>query len=101
MVGFLSFRLSSQEFLVVFGTVIAIGLFYIYVLSITALPALMALFPPKDMLIKKTVKIDESWLSKKIGALTRLPIGVVSVAILVSLPAVMGFKARSRIRYTR
>lgn len=92
MVGFLSFRLSSQEFLVVFGTVIAIGLFYIYVLSITALPALMALFPPKDMLIKKTVKIDESWLSKKIGALTRLPIGVVSVAILVSLPAVMGIQ---------
>ena len=92
MVGFLSFRLSSQEFLVVFGTVIAIGLFYIYVLSITALPALMALFPPKDMLIKKAVKIDESWLSKKIGALTRLPIGVVSVAILVSLPAVMGIQ---------
>lgn len=92
MVGFLSFRLSSQEFLVVFGTVIAIGLFYIYVLSITALPALMALFPPKDMPIKKTVKIDESWLSKKIGALTRLPIGVVSVAILVSLPAVMGIQ---------
>tara|TARA_B100001121_G_scaffold305550_1_gene323255 strand:+ start:173320 stop:176049 length:2730 start_codon:yes stop_codon:yes gene_type:complete len=92
MVGFLSFRLSSQEFLVVFGTVIAIGLFYIYVLSITALPALMALFPPKDMLIKKTVKIDEGWLSKKIGALTRLPIGVVSVAILVSLPAVMGIQ---------
>ena len=52
----------------------------------------MALFPPKDMLIKKTVKIDESWLSKKIGALTRLPIGVVSVAILVSLPAVMGIQ---------
>ena len=92
MVGFLSFRLSSQEFLVVFGTVIAIGLFYIYVLSITALPALMALFPPKDMPIKKTVKIDESWLSKKIGALTRLPIGVVSVAILVSLPAIMGIQ---------
>ena len=91
MVGFLSFRLSSQDFLVVFGTVIAIGLFYIYVLSITAFP-LMALFPPKDMPIKKAVKIDESWLSKKIGGLTRLPVGVVSVAILVSLPAVMGIQ---------
>ena len=92
MVGFLSFRLSSQDFLVVFGTVIAIGLFYIYVLSITALPALIALFPPKDMPIKKVVKIHESWLSKKIGGLTRLPVGVVSVAILVSLPAVMGIQ---------
>ncbi|MDP7388355.1 MAG: MMPL family transporter, partial [Candidatus Thalassarchaeaceae archaeon] len=92
MVGFLSFRLSSQDFLVVFGTVIAIGLFYIYVLSITALPALIALFPPKDMPIKKAVKIHESWLSKKIGGLTRLPVGVVSVAILVSLPAVMGIQ---------
>ena len=45
MVGFLSFRLSSQQFLVVFGTVIAIGLFYVYLFSITALPALMALVP--------------------------------------------------------
>ena len=30
MVGFLSFRFSSQQFLVSFGTVIAIGLFFIY-----------------------------------------------------------------------
>ena len=41
MVGFLSFRFSSQQFLVSFGTVIAIGLFFIYLLSITALPALL------------------------------------------------------------
>ena len=51
MVGFLSFRLSSQQFLVVFGTVIAIGLFYVYLFSITALPALMTIVPPKLSLI--------------------------------------------------
>ena len=53
---------------------------------------MIALFPPKDIPIKKAVKIHESWLSKKIGGLTRLPVGVVSVAILVSLPAVMGIQ---------
>ena len=41
MVGFLSFRFSALSFLQVFGTVIAIGLFLIYLLSISALPALM------------------------------------------------------------
>ena len=92
MVGFLSFRLSSQEFLVVFGTVIAIGLFYIYLLSITALPALMELFPPKDIEIKRAVKITEGRLSKAIGGLTRVPFAVVSLAILVSLPAAMGIQ---------
>ena len=40
IVGFLSFRLSTLAFLQVFGTVIAIGLFLIYLLSISALPAL-------------------------------------------------------------
>ena len=37
IIGFLSFRFSTQQFLVSFGTVIAIGLFFIYLLSITAL----------------------------------------------------------------
>ena len=49
VVGFLSFRFSALNFLQVFGTVIAIGLFFIYLLSITALPALMSLIPPKRL----------------------------------------------------
>ena len=46
MVGFLSFRFSSQKFLVDFGTVIAVGLFMIYLLSVTLLPAMLSLMPP-------------------------------------------------------
>ena len=54
MVGFLSFRLSSQMFLVNFGTVIALGLFAIYVLSISLLPALMTALPTKALPLKKS-----------------------------------------------
>ena len=57
MVGFLSFRFSALSFLQVFGTVIAIGLFLIYLLSISALPALMTLIPPKRLPIDKASKL--------------------------------------------
>ena len=67
MVGFLSFRLSSQQFLVVFGTVIAIGLFYVYLFSITALPALMTIVPPKNMVLGKSVKVERSPSIERIG----------------------------------
>ena len=63
MVGFLSFRLSAQNFLVVFGTVIAVGLFFIYLLSITALPALLTILKPQKIAIVKSVKIEESKFS--------------------------------------
>ena len=53
MVGFLSFRFSSQKFLVDFGTVIAVGLFMIYLLSATLLPAMLTLMPPAKLRIKK------------------------------------------------
>ena len=61
MVGFLSFRFSALSFLQVFGTVIAIGLFLIYLLSISALPALMTLIPPKRLPIDKASKIAVSY----------------------------------------
>ena len=57
IVGFLSFRLSSLAFLQVFGTVIAIGLFLIYLLSISALPALMLIVPTKKLPLEKAGKI--------------------------------------------
>ena len=60
MVGFLSFRLSSQMFLVNFGTVIALGLFAIYVLSISLLPALMTAIPSKALPLKKSGAMNET-----------------------------------------
>ena len=90
MVGFLSFRLSSQQFLVVFGTVIAIGLFYVYLFSITALPALMALVPPKDMKLNKSVKVEISPLIERIGGLSERPIVTMLVAILITAPIIAG-----------
>ena len=90
MVGFLSFRLSSQQFLVVFGTVIAIGLFYVYLFSITALPALMALVPPKDMKMSKSVKVEISPLIERIGGLSERPTLTMLVAILITAPIIAG-----------
>ena len=84
MVGFLSFRLSSQQFLVVFGTVIAIGLFYVYLFSITALPALLAVVPPKDMKMSKSVKVERSPLIERIGSLSDSPMLTMLVAILIT-----------------
>mgnify|MGYP001235815699 CR=1 FL=1 len=90
IVGFLSFRLSSQQFLVVFGTVIAIGLFYVYLFSITALPALMTLIKPKDMVLGKSVKVERSPLIEKIGGLSDRPVVAVLVAIVLTTPMIMG-----------
>ncbi len=90
MVGFLSFRLSSQSFLVIFGTVIAIGLFYIYLFSVTALPALISLIPPKDLPIERTVKIEENRITRWVGDLTKMPATVVLIAVLLSMPALYG-----------
>ena len=90
MVGFLSFRLSSQQFLVVFGTVIAIGLFYVYLFSITALPALMTLVPPKDMVLGKSIKVDRSPLIERIGKLSDRPGLAVAIAIALTAPMAIG-----------
>lgn len=90
MVGFLSFRLSSQQFLVVFGTVIAIGLFYIYLFSITALPALIKLIPPKDMVVSKSVKVERNRLIDWIGELSEKPIATMFVAVVATTPMLLG-----------
>ncbi len=92
MVGFLSFRFSSQQFLVSFGTVIAIGLFFIYLLSITALPSLMMLIPPKRLPLEKSGKNDIGPVSKWIGSLTQKPVLVVLVTVIISIPMFIGFQ---------
>ena len=92
MVGFLSFRFSSQQFLVSFGTVIAIGLFFIYLLSITALPALMMIIPPKKLPLEKSGKNDIGPVSSWIGSLVNVPQKVIVVTILISVPMFLGFQ---------
>lgn len=91
MVGFLSFRLSSQMFLVNFGTVIALGLFAIYVLSISLLPALMTAIPSKALPLKKSGAMNETKLTAAIGTMAEeKPALVVLVAIILSLPMAYG-----------
>tara|TARA_B100001115_G_C15848408_1_gene429107 strand:+ start:7498 stop:10263 length:2766 start_codon:yes stop_codon:yes gene_type:complete len=92
IVGFLSFRFSSQQFLVSFGTVIAIGLFFIYLLSITALPALMMIIPPKKLSLKKSGNNDIGQISQWIGSLTKTPVKVVIVTVIISIPMFIGFQ---------
>ena len=86
MVGFLSFRLSAQNFLVVFGTVIAIGLFFIYLLSVTALPALLTILKPQKIALERSVKVEESEFSKWSGQQALNPMTVIVAALLLSIP---------------
>lgn len=91
MVGFLSFRLSSQMFLVNFGTVIALGLFAIYVLSISLLPALMTMFPSKSLSLAKSGAMNETKLTRRIGDMAQdKPLYVIIVTALLSLPMLYG-----------
>ena len=91
MVGFLSFRLSSQMFLVNFGTVIALGLFAIYVLSISLLPALMTAFPTKALPLAKSGAMNETKLTAAIGQMAeQKPFLVILVALFLSLPMAYG-----------
>ena len=86
MVGFLSFRLSAQNFLVVFGTVIAIGLFFIYLLSVTALPALLTILKPQRLALERSVKVEESAFSQWSGQQALNPMTVIVAALLISIP---------------
>jgi hypothetical protein len=90
MVGFLSFRLSSQKFLVTFGTVIAIGLFFIYLLSVTLLPAILRLSKAQKLPLNRAVKVDEDAFSKWVGNIVETPWKVIAAAVLLSLPVAMG-----------
>ncbi len=92
IVGFLSFRFSSQQFLVSFGTVIAIGLFFIYLLSITALPALMMIIKPKKLPLEKSGKNEIGPISSWIGSLISVPKKVMVVTLIVSIPMFVGFQ---------
>ena len=92
MVGFLSFRFSALTFLQVFGTVIAIGLFLIYLLSISALPALMTLIPPKKLPLDKASKIEIGPVAKGLGRLSMQPVKVGVIAVLLLIPMFIGFQ---------
>ena len=92
IVGFLSFRISSLVFLQVFGTVIAIGLFLIYILSISALPALMLIFPSKNLPIEKASKVDIGPLARGFGKLSTQPLKVGIIAVVLLTPMVAGLQ---------
>ena len=90
MVGFLSFRLSSQKFLVTFGTVIAIGLFFIYLFSVTLLPAMLRLLKAQKLPLNRSVKVEEDSFSKWVGNIVEIPWKVIAAAVLLSLPVAIG-----------
>ena len=92
IVGFLSFRLSSLAFLQVFGTVIAIGLFLIYLLSISALPALMLILPTKRLPMEKASKVNIGPVSQNIAKLSQRPVAVGLIALILLAPMVAGFQ---------
>ena len=92
IVGFLSFRLSTLAFLQVFGTVIAIGLFFIYLLSISALPALMLILPTKKLPLNKASKVEVGSLSRNAANLSQKPALVAALAVLLLLPMLYGFQ---------
>ena len=92
IVGFLSFRLSSLAFLQVFGTVIAIGLFLIYLLSISALPALMLILPTKKLPLERASKVTVGPLSQNIAKLSQRPKLVAVMALILLAPMVAGFQ---------
>ena len=92
MVGFLSFRFSSLSFLQVFGTVIAIGLFLVYLLSITALPALMLMFPPKKLKLEKASSITIGPVANGLARLSSAPMKVGLIAVLLLSPMYFGFQ---------
>ncbi len=96
VIGFLSFRLSSLVFLKVFGTVIAIGLVFTYILSISLLPALLLLLPTKKLPIEKSGEFKVGKISQRIGNLAQKPVTVFALVILLLLPMYVGFQQRDQ-----
>lgn len=99
VVGFMSFNISNQKFLRDFGTTIAIGLLFVYLSSITVLPALLSLIPPKSktVITRKTFpisniqSIEETSFSKFIGNIVDKKARVVwIVVILMTIPMLWG-----------
>ena len=78
-------------FLVNFGTVIALGLFAIYVLSISLLPALMTALPSKALPLHKSGAMNETKLTERIGQMAEHQASFVLLAALVlSMPMAYG-----------
>ena len=75
-----------------FGTVIAIGLLLIYLLSISALPALMLMLPPKRLPLEKASKVTVGPLATKMGDLSQRPALVGLIAVLLLIPMIGGFQ---------
>jgi predicted RND superfamily exporter protein len=92
VIGFLSFRLSSLVFLQVFGTVIAIGLVFTYLLSISLLPALLFLIPSKKLPIEKSGDFKVGRISKEVGKLAEKPVTVIALVVVLLLPMYAGFQ---------
>ncbi|MAT48560.1 MAG: hypothetical protein CMA27_01875 [Euryarchaeota archaeon] len=99
VVGFMSFNISNQKFLRDFGTTIAIGLFFVYLSSITVLPALLSLIPPKSKTvfsrkvfpISNIQAIEETNFSRKIGKIVDEKSHIVwIVVILMTIPMFWG-----------
>tara|TARA_B100000287_G_scaffold79223_1_gene71396 strand:+ start:1167 stop:3980 length:2814 start_codon:yes stop_codon:yes gene_type:complete len=99
VVGFMSFNISNQKFLRDFGTTIAIGLLFVYLSSITVLPALLSLIPPKSKTvitrkvfpISNIQSIEETSFSKFIGNVVDKKAKVVwIVVILMTIPMLWG-----------
>ena len=99
VVGFMSFNISNQKFLRDFGTTIAIGLLFVYLSSITVLPALLSLIPPKSKTlitrkpfpISNIQSIEETSFSKFIGNVVDKKAKVVwIIVILMTIPMIWG-----------
>ncbi|CAI8254754.1 MAG: Trehalose monomycolate exporter MmpL3 [Methanobacteriota archaeon] len=99
VVGFMSFNISNQKFLRDFGTTIAIGLLFVYLSSITVLPALLSLIPPKSKTvitrkvfpISNIQSIEETSFSKFIGNVVDKKAKIVwIVVILMTIPMLWG-----------
>ena len=81
-------------FLVNFGTVIALGLFAIYVLSISLLPALMTALPSKALPLEKSGAMNETKLTNAIGQMAEhKPAFVILIALVLSLPMAYGMSS--------
>jgi len=99
VVGFMSFNISNQKFLRDFGTTIAIGLLFVYLSSITVLPALLSLIPPKSKTvitrkpfpISNIQSIEETSFSKFIGNIVDKKARIVwIIVILMTIPMLWG-----------
>ena len=69
---------------------IAIGLFLIYILSISAMPALMTIIPPKRLAVDKASKIEIGPIARGLGKLSMQPLKVGIIAVLLLIPMFIG-----------